>query len=459
MDARFLIHNTHLEEPARFLDLDPQLRRLRRVPLVYQSPLLEALPADRPGISTLTGGRQTGKSTLVKQWMARLLTKGVPPAAIHYVSGELIDDHHALVRLLVDVLAESPSLPRRFLAVDEVTYIKGWDRGLKYLADGGLLDEVALLVTGSDSVLIREAVATLPGRRGTARTADFRMRPLSFKETADLKKAVTGEEAASLLDPDRPPEPALAARLMDLFAAYLAHGGYLTAINDMAAHGRIGAATLATYSDWIRGDVLKRGKHETTLREVLQAVLRRSCSQVTWNALARELSVEHPATAASYVLLLESMDVLNVQAALAEHRLGPAPKKARRVGFADPFIRHAISAWLAAGHGDPDAAVIRPALADPVALSQLAEECAVSHHARHFPTYYIKGDRGEIDIAFVSGGHFHPREVKWTGQIRPHDLRQAARVAGTIILDRSPVSRTVAGLPTLPLPVALFRLG
>ena len=44
------------------------------------------------------------------------------------------------------------------------------------------------------------------------------------------------------------------------FETYLIHGGYLTAINDMAAEGRILNSTLNTYSDWIRGDFLKRGK-------------------------------------------------------------------------------------------------------------------------------------------------------------------------------------------------------
>ena len=43
--------------------------------------------------------------------------------------------------------------------MDEVTYIWDWDRGVKYLADAGLLDDVVLVLTGSDSVVIREARA------------------------------------------------------------------------------------------------------------------------------------------------------------------------------------------------------------------------------------------------------------------------------------------------------------
>jgi len=66
--------------------------------------------------------------------------------------------------------------------------------------------------------------------------------------------------------------PELLEKRFDLFDAYLTHGGFLTPKNDMARDGTIAPATSAVYSDWIRGDVLKRGKHEPYLREVPAAV-------------------------------------------------------------------------------------------------------------------------------------------------------------------------------------------
>ena len=56
----------------------------------------------------------------------------------------------------------------------------------------------------------------------------------------------------------------------------------------MARHDRILPATFATYSDWIRGDMLKRGKQEHYLSEVLAAVVRCYGTQTTYNALARD---------------------------------------------------------------------------------------------------------------------------------------------------------------------------
>ena len=90
----FQIHNTHLD--GAFSDLDPHLRRLRALPLIYRFPLLDRLPRTQPGIYTVGGGRQIGKTTLLKQWMADLLATGLDPARLRFFTGELIDDHHSL---------------------------------------------------------------------------------------------------------------------------------------------------------------------------------------------------------------------------------------------------------------------------------------------------------------------------------------------------------------------------
>ena len=61
-------------------------------------------------------------------------------------TGELIDDHHSLVRVINDVLNAMPGESLKYLIVDEVTYIKDWDKGVKYLADAGLLENIILIL-------------------------------------------------------------------------------------------------------------------------------------------------------------------------------------------------------------------------------------------------------------------------------------------------------------------------
>ncbi|MFW5788764.1 MAG: ATP-binding protein [Spirochaetota bacterium] len=455
LDPRFLPHNSHHRWPQEFADRDPQLSVLRRHPLVHRFALLDALPRHAPGIYSVTGGRQLGKTTLVKQWMLELLSDEPDPRSIVYLTGELLDDHHSLVTAVTRLFNDRGDGPVRHLCIDEVTYIKEWDRGIKYLADAGFLEGVTLLLTGSDSVLIREARMRLPGRRGGASVQDFHLFPLSLCDFVRLTETPSAEELGGLEHGARP-TPAVLDALALAFDRYLISGGYLRAINELQAGGTVSPATYAVYCDWIRGDVAKRGKRERYLREVLAAVSRRMGSQVTWNGLAGDLSIDHPATIAEYIDLLARMDVLIVIPALAEHRLSGAPKKARKVVFADPFIYHAVQSWLGPTD-DPFRDRVIPVMADSESVGRLAELCADVHYSRRYPTFYIKAE-GEVDIAYVSGGRFHPVEVKWTGQVRSKDMKQLQKYDDPLVLSRQ-IADTHHGIRNRFLPLHLFNMG
>jgi hypothetical protein len=88
----------------------------------------------------------------------------------------------------------------------------------------------------------------------------------------------------------------------------------------------------------------------------------------------------------------------------------------------------------------------------------VAEACAVAHYHRAYLTYYIKAE-GEVDIAYVENGRFWPIEIKWTGQIRPKDVKQIAQYPNGIICGRHSLASSINGIPVEPLPLNLFRLG
>jgi len=454
MDIRFLPHNIHLEDPGLFSSRDPHLQHLQKQSLIHRSELLDLLPRHTPGIYTISGGRQIGKTTLLKQWMNELLESGVASECIIYFTGELIDDHHSLVRLLTDILNERQTADLSYILLDEVTYIKDWDKGIKYLADAGMLENVALLITGSDFVIIKEARMRFPGRRGTADTVNFHLYPLNFLEAVRLNGQISADEIERLISPEI--DDLLINNLYDEFDSYLVHGGFLTAMNDMAMRRSILPATFSTYSDWIRGDMLRRHKQEHYLREILEAIVKRYGSQVTWNALSRDLSIDHPQTVSDYVALLESMDAVFIQPALLEDKLAAAPKKARKLIFSDPFIFHAVRAWLNPCQ-DPFNQQVVPALNNSDWAARLTEACVVTHYRRKFPTYYIKAE-GEIDIAYIDKNRFWPVEIKWTKQLRPKELKQISKYPNGLILTRSKQFGKIRDIPTMPLPFALLRL-
>ena len=321
MDTRFIAHNMHLTDVHLFAQHDPHLQVLAKQTYVYQASIIDELPRAIPGIYTLCGGRQIGKTTLLKQWVLSLLNRGVAPERIAYFTGELIDDHHALNKLITNQLQEMPHESMLYVIVDEVTYITGWDKAIKFLADAGLVRNVVLVLTGSDLMIIQESRMRFPGRRGKSDKTNFHLYSLSFREYLKLLDHLPIDDQNALAEPE------VISSLYDCLKQYLIHGGYLTAINEYAQKGTISIATLDTYAEWVRGDMLKRDRSEHYLREIIEAIFKRYNSQVSWINLAQDLSIDHPKTVSDYISNLQSMDAVFVQQAIMEDKLVAAPKK------------------------------------------------------------------------------------------------------------------------------------
>lgn len=452
MDILFLPNNTHWQDPKRFSCTDPNLINLYKQPLVYQHHLLTELPTSTPGIYTLGGGRQIGKSTLLKQWIQQLMQNHVPPKSIVFLTGEVINDYHALIRILQSLLEKMEGTVK-YLIIDEVTYIKSWDKAIKYAADIRLLHNVVVILTGSDLALMKQARMTFPGRRGKATKINFHLYPLSFREYIELIGELSVEQ---VLNTRSNIHPEVMKSLYEHFQKYLLHGGFLTAINDIAAHNKILESTLITYAEWIRGDMLKRGKNETYLQEIIAALIKRYGSQLSWNSIADAISIDHPNTVADYCQLLQSMDALFIQPALLEDKLVAAPKKARKIAFTDPFIYHAMRYWLQPTV-EPYENQILTTMSDTELSAEIVEACVATHYRRYFPTYYLKA-AGEIDIAYVDNQRFWPIEVKWRNQIRPKDIKQLVKYKNSRIFSRVYEYGAIQNIPIEPIPLALLKL-
>ncbi len=464
MDSRFDVYNMHITAGIDyFCNNDPQLSALRDMPLAYTFPLIEKFPVKNPGIYTLGGGRQIGKSTLLKQWMRSLLREhNVSASQIFFCTGDIIDDYHQLLQILTQVLENFSQETLSYLIIDEISYIKNWDRCIKFLADSGQLRNTVLMLSGSDLIMIQEARMRFPGRRGDADVVDFHLYPLSFREYLQLTEknlfSEISQEANDIMNIQL--DMLINAQQQEImltrFNCYLQHGGYLTAINDLERFGFIHPSTLVIYSDWIRGDMLKRNKQETYLKEILLGIIKHYTSQISWNNLAKSLSIEHHKTIADYMDILSHMDAVFVQQALQEDKLTAAPKKAKKVFFTDPFVFHAIYAWIYP-EKDPYHTQILPATQDPIRAAQLVETIVVNHFQRHYPTYYIKA-AGEIDVAYIAQEKYWPIEIKWRNQIRPKELKQIMKYKNAEIWSKDRMIGNIEGVKTQFLPWALAKI-
>ncbi len=404
------LHNSFRLDKDNFNTLDPHLKALAQLKYQYSPDWWTELNLHTPGIYILTGGRQIGKSTSCKLLIQHCLSQNILPAnQIAYLSCDEIFDAKTFGQTLRAII-NSFKGQLFLMIIDEVTYVKEWDRVIKALADEGAFSNGACVLTGSDTLILKEAAMRFPGRRGNAKQVDFHLYPLAFADYVNL-----------IAPNDKHNSAQLALRLND----YLQCGGYLRAINDLAMHGSISESTYMTYEQWIRGDFLSRNKNEEYLLLVLRALLTVGVSQVSFSALTQKIGLISKETCIDYCRLLERMDILFNLQAYDQNKKQGFPRKNRKFHLFDPFIFHTISRWLQRdglmNYGESEPTIV--------------EACVASHCYRKDKTYYFKG-QGEVDVIWLHDNRTQAIAVKWASQLRPNDLKMLSNFKDRVILTK-----------------------
>lgn len=419
-------HNLFKSNIENFYQADPHLHALSRLKYQYSPDWWVSLSPNVPGIYILTGGRQVGKSTSCKLMMKHYLkNKLMTPDHMLYLPCDEIYDAKELSHVIRHFL-ENTSNHSFLLIIDEITFVKNWDRVIKSLADEGYFTRGLCILTGSDSVILKEAAMSFPGRRGNAAQTDFHLYPLTFGQYAKL------------IDSDNLPM---------LFQNYLQCGGYLRAINDLAQTNKIAEATYYTYEQWIRGDFLKHKKNENYLLSLLSALMTLGVSPISFSALTQKIGLMSKETCIDYLMLLERMDVLIDLQAFDQNKKQGFPRKDRKFHFFDPFIQQTIYRWL-----------IREGYQNTLELETTQVEASVASHCyRYGKTFYFKG-QGEIDLFWMAGKNIFPIEVKWSKQLRPVDLKMLKQFQNSIILGKGDQSGFIENIKVLPVYQFLYDI-
>ncbi len=420
---RFLNHNLHWQSPTDFRARDPHLSQLKTAAMIAPYPVISAIPLKEPGIYTLSGGRQLGKTTCLKQLMGKALSNKVPVDHIFYLSADTLLDRSELYDIAKFFL-ESLDGKLGYLMLDEVTFVSGWDLTIKALADEGLMRNVVCCLSGSDKILLQDAIMRFPGRRGDAQKHDFELHPLLFSEVVSLVSSYRKST------PD----------LNELFSLYLKCGGYIVALNQLITLGEIKAATYRTYQHWVVGDFLRLNRSQKNLLQILFSILNSYGSQVSFQSLAEHTEGLGKDTVNEYCAILERLGVISIQFALDQNKLRAAPRKHKKIQFLDPFIANALQQLVNEKY-QPVAAIDE---------SLLVESTCFNHFQRFFPTYYIKA-AGEVDIAYIDNNTFVPVEIKWRNKLRPNDLKQVKKYANAFILARQNEPSIISEVPAYPL--------
>jgi predicted AAA+ superfamily ATPase len=348
-----------------------------------------------------------------------------------------------------------------------------------------------LIMTGSHSLDIRKASETLPGRRGdtSVSSLDKILLPMKFSEYVDTKDPELErtllsydlrkqETRRSLLESLQKGDIPKTIREIYLFLGdlnkhlnnYLLTGGIVRAINDQEEYGEISDGTYSTYLSVTRGDILRYGKNESYMVQLLVRLNETLCSQVSWRALQNNTDIGSPNTVAEYVDVLKASYIVNPIYVIDSSKGRPNYGKEKKIHFTDPFIFHTLRGWIKQAPYYEEA--VRFNESDEV--SKLIE-CVVGDHLTRLAytlhpvdgfdasnhVMYWKDGKGELDFVLRYGEGFMPFEVKYTSSIDRGDLNGLYRFTRSglghkgIVVTRD-MLKTVNGVTEVPASIFLL---
>ena len=284
-----------------WMDVDPHLRRLRDQPVRLPARLVEELDLTTPGVHTIRGPRQVGKSTDLKLLAERALRDGRDPRRVIYLALDLLEDQPvaAVAREIEHAKALAAGQDGALLLLDEVTAVRSWQVAVKDLWDRGVIDRDVVVCTGSSAVDLAQGTAErLPGRRGAGR--DHLVLPQSFAAFAtSLIQGLPpspGLRLGQLLDENgrRAIEEirVYGPQLRDALERYVRFGGLPAAVAEAAAGGDTPPDDLQRVLwDSLVREILRKGASEPAARALLERVFRSLGSRTSWNHMAQEMDV------------------------------------------------------------------------------------------------------------------------------------------------------------------------
>jgi hypothetical protein len=401
---------------------DKNIREFEEKQFKWEPELLKKIELKPNNVCTLRGPRQVGKTTLVKLLIKKLLDENKNEKSIFFWNCDELIDFRELAAVLREYIEFSKinNVKEKYIFIDEISRVKNWQRAIKALKDSGELDNCCLMLTGSHTLDIKYGIERLPGRTGKL-GKDFILLPMSFSDLVALIKPDIAKKIRKInnLSIKEANERANEAKLFDselkiLFKQYLITGGFPLVINEFFSNGVIPDYVYELYLRWVIGDIVKWGKQEKILIQLLSSVLSKQSSPISWDSLAKESEIKSHKTVSSYVECLENMFVLLVLYFLELNKKIPDYNKNKKLYFSDPFIYHVFNKKIYFKENE-----IKPELIEGVAISNLSR---LSYEGLFPKAYYWKNKR-EVDLLIKVKGSVFPFEIKYQNKISKQDFK------------------------------------
>lgn len=254
---------------------------------------------DAPEVTLLTGSRQVGKTTLMRQLQDKLQAKDRDFYHFNLEFGNYLDAFNASPLHLFDFVPRKKG-KKSIVFIDEIQYLQNPSNFLKLLYDE-YKNSVKLVVTGSSAFYIDEKFRdSLAGRKRL-----FHIKPVSFAEFVLYKK---GKDHFEYLSKGLHPKhhiPLLAAgEIEELFDEYLVFGGYPAVVRTDDVREKIDILTEISTS-YVQKDLFDNGVRKSgEFRMMLELMASQCCGQLNVNDLSKMVKATIP-TLNNYLHLLQ----------------------------------------------------------------------------------------------------------------------------------------------------------
>ncbi|MDO8339622.1 MAG: ATP-binding protein [Candidatus Burarchaeum sp.] len=380
---------------------------------------------DAKEVIAVSGVRRSGKSTLLYQVVARLISEGVQPKNILYFN---FDENigtagsNALEEAYREFLRLNNPKGRAYVFFDEIQNVKGWERWMKATYDlkgAG----IKFFITGSNSALLSSDLATLL----TGRLLQVRVFPLSFAEFLSFNGV---QPAAPALQKDE---------IMHYLSKYLEWGGFPEVV--LGADELVNRQRLKEYFDSIlfRDIVASRKIRETAkLVELAQYALANVATAFSYSSIARAIGLNMNSVKEYLGFLEQAYLVFQVNYFSYSLKETLGMQKPKKMYAVDCGMRNVIASRFSQDAG------------------RLAENAVLVELKRRGSEAYFWRGRREVDFVVREGRKLTAINVTYSDTIREREvegLREfAAKHKGAeLVLITKGVEKKESGIAFVPL--------